>query len=233
MRVGVVMNRQRLLIGWLASVVAGVGAAYGQSPAQRISGEVVSLEGVSLQIKANDGQPMTVTLADNLRLSARSIAQPGKLVPGAYVGTTAVPRPDGTLTALEVHVFPESMRGTGEGHRPTDSAPGGTMTNATIRGIAGGERGRDDKAGGTGTMTDAPIAQLRDDVHGRRMTLAYKGGEKVVVVPDDTPIVMVEVADRSLLVPGAHVVAYVTRQPDGTLTAERLTVGKNGFTPPM
>ena len=104
--------------------------------------------------------------------------------------------------------------------------PGSTMTNATIASVGG--RG----AAARGTATNATVAEVSGAADGRALTLTYKGGEKVVVVPDNVPIVMVEPADRSLLVPGAHVVVYAAAQPDGTLVSERLTVGKNGFVPP-
>jgi hypothetical protein len=108
-----------------------------------------------------------------------------------------------------------------------DTEPGSTMTNATIASVGG--RG----AAARSTTTNATVAQVSggSDVH--TLTLAYKGGEKIVVVPENVPIVMVEPADRSLLVPGAHVIVYGARQPDGTLAADRLTVGKNGFVPPL
>jgi hypothetical protein len=167
-----------------------------------------------------------VKLAPDARLSGRSPADAAKLAPGAFVGTTAVQQPDGTLLAREVHVFPESMRGRGEGHRPMDNEPGRTMTNATITGVGGhGATQRD-------TMTNATVAGMSAASGSRTLTLAYKGGEKTVVVPEDVPIVMLEPADRSALVPGAHVIVYAAPQGDGTLATERVTVGKNGFVPP-
>ncbi len=195
---------------------------------QRIRGDVVSLDGQNLKLTTMGGETLTVRLAGNLTVGARSRADPAQIVPGAFVGTTAVPLPDGTLSALEVHVFPESMRGNNEGHRPTDVMPGSTMTNATIAAV--------DRAPGGGsesTMTNATVAKVAAADQARRMTLKYAGGAKIVVVPRETPIVMVEPGDRSMLVPGAHVVLNATRQADGTLTAERITVGKDGLVPPM
>ena len=211
------------IAAWLA--VGGV--AFAQAHTQKIAGDIVKVDGLKLEIKTAGGQAVRVKLADDFRLSARSAADATKLAPGAYVGATAVPQTDGTLLAREVHVFPEPMRGTGEGHRPMDTEPGSTMTNATIASVGG--RG----AAARNTMTNATVAQVSgaSDVH--TLTLAYKGGEKVVVVPENVPIVMVEPAERSLLVPGAHVIVYAAPEPDGTLTASRLTVGKNGFVPPL
>ena len=151
-----------------------------------------------------------------------------QIVPGAFIGTTAVARPDGMLSALEVPIFPESMRGTGEGHRPMDT-PGSTMTNATVSAVGAPKAGA---RPGT-TMTNATVAQGARGEPELRLTLTYQGGEQVVIVPANTPIVMIEPADRTLLTPGAHVVVYATRQADGTLSGERIAIGKNGFTPPM
>ena len=207
-------------------------SAGAQVPVERIVGEVVSLEGSELRLKSSDGRALNVQLASNVRFSGRSAGNAQMLVAGAYLGTTATPQADGTLRALEVHVFPESMRGTGEGHRPMDGVtPGSTMTNATVTGVAAGAGDR--SKGTTNTMTNAAVTGVASEATGLRMTLAYKGGEKIVVVPERTPITMVEEADRTLLTPGTHVIASVARQSDGTLVAERVTVGKNGFVPPL
>jgi hypothetical protein len=210
----------------LACVLTTAGAAYAQS--QKISGEVVRLEASTLQIRGSDNQVVAVKLGDNTRLSGRSPGDLDRIVPGAFIGTTAVPRTDGMLTAVEVHIFPESMRGTGEGHRPMDT-PGNTMTNATVSSVAATKAAA--KPGNT--MTNATVAQVAGGTAERQLTLTYKGGEKVVIVPPNIPIVMVEPADRSWLVPGAHVIVYATRQPDAALAADRVSIGKNGFVPPI
>jgi hypothetical protein len=209
---------------FVAALLAG--AAQAQSQQQKIAGDVVKLDGTKLEVKATSGQVVDVKVADSTRVSARVPADASKLVPGAFVGTAAVPQPDGTLLAREVHVFPEAMRGTGEGHRPMETDPGSTMTNATIASMGGHEAAKGN------TMTNATVASVTG-VTSKKMTLTYKGGEKVVVVPKDVPVVTVEPADRSALVPGAHVIVYAQTQPDGTLAAERVSVGKNGSTPPV
>jgi hypothetical protein len=221
------MNRGSTRLLLIVALLAGGEIALAQAQTQKIAGDIVRVDGLRLEVKTAGGQAVTVKLTDNFRLSVRSAADATKLAPGTYVGTTAVPQPDGTLLAREVHVFPESMRGTGEGHRAMDVAePGSTMTNATIASVGG--RG----AAARGTATNATVAEVSGASDGHTLTLVYKGGEKVVVVPENVPVVMVEPADRSLLVPGAHVVVYAAVQPDGTLATERLTVGKNGFVPP-
>lgn len=217
----------RLLVSATILMLALAAAAGAQEPALRVSGEIAAVDGSELRLKPAKGEAVTVHLAANLRMSARSAGSMELLLPGAYVGATAVPQPDGTLRATEVHVFPESMRGTGEGHRPMDAAPN-TMTNATISKV-GNDREREQPP--ASTMTNAAVTKVSSDSAERRLTLTYQGGEKVVIVPAGTPISIVESADRTLLTAGAHVVAFLVRRPDGSLQAERLTVGKNGFVP--
>ena len=127
--------------------------------------------------------------------------------PGSFIGSAAMPQADGTQRALEVHVFPESMRGTGEGHRPFDLQPQSTMTNGTVGDLVGSK--------------------------GRTLTVKYKGGEKTVIVPDDVPIVSIEPGTRALLTPGAHVIVFASKGADGSMTAISVNVGENGLTPPM
>ncbi len=220
------MRRIRPLALLLAfASLASAELSLAQATAARVRGEIVSVPGAALQIKADDGQTLSIKLSDRATVSTRSAADLTKIVPGAFLGTTAVPGPDGTLLATEVHIFPESMRGTGEGHRPTDTATGSTMTNATVSSVASGQpSGR--------TMTNATVASVGGDQE-RRMTLRYNGGEKIVAVPNGIPIVMVEAGDQAMLIPGAHVVVSGTWQNDGSLLVDRVMVGRNGFVPPL
>ncbi len=223
------MNNQRRQIVMLAAAALFVACnpVRAQSQVQRIGGDIVAISDAQMQVKSRTGETINVKLAPTLSVSARSKADLSAVAPGAFLGTTAIPQPDGTLKATEVHVFPESMRGTGEGHRPYQFTPGGTMTNATVASV-----GRAGTAGGS-TMTNATVAGVGDAAGSRTMKLTYKGGEKTVVIAPGTPIVMVESGDRSLLVPGAHIVVTATRQPDGALLAERVMVGKGGLVPPL
>jgi hypothetical protein len=188
--------------------VALASLATAQTSTERIRGDVVRLEGNILQVKTRAGDALTIKLADNFAVSAIVKRDLAAVVPGAFVGAATMPNPDGTLRALEVLVFPEAARGSGEGHYPWDLQPGSMMTNATVSDVV---------------AIDAA----------RRMTLRYKDGEKVVVVPPDAPIVTFEPGDPAMLVPGARVILGAVRQTDGTLTAARISVGKDGLVPPM
>jgi hypothetical protein len=183
--------------------------ALGQSSPTRIRGTIVGLEGNVLTV-ATAAENRRVTLADGFRVNYVVKADLAKLVAGAYVGSAAVAQPDGTLRALEVHIFPEAMRGTGEGHQPYDLGAQSTMTNGTV---------------------DA--AALVESVNGRVLTVKYKDGEKKIFVANDTPIVAYEAADAKALIPGAHVYIVAQRGPDGSLSVARVNVGKNGLVPPM
>jgi RNase P/RNase MRP subunit p29 len=199
----------RILARIIAIAALGVAlTAAAQSPTLRIRGDVVALDGNTLQVKTRAGEALTVRLTDNFGVSAIVKRDLAAVVPGTFIGTATMQRPDGTLQALEVLIFPEAMRGSGEGHYAWDLQQGSMMTNATVFDVV---------------SVDAA----------RRLTLKYKDGEKVVVVPPDAPVVTFEPGDRAMLVPGAHIMLGAAKQPDGSLTAGRVSVGKDGLVPPM
>lgn len=174
----------------------------------RVRGQVASLDGAALVIKSRTGEDVTVHLADNWVVGGVVKASMADIKPGAFIGTAAMPQSGTSLRALEVVVFPEAMRGTGEGSYDWDLKPKSSMTNANI--------------------TDAV-----DSVDGRTVTLAYKGGTKSIVIGADTPIVTFGAADKSDIKPGANVFVAAQKQADGSLVAARVAVGKDGVVPPM
>jgi hypothetical protein len=201
------MNK-RVFLALVASVSLA-GAAFAQSggtPA-RLRGKVDAVSEGAIRLTLRNGAKAEAKLPDNVRVVWLTVAQPSEVKEGSYVGTAAVPQADGTLKALEVQVFPPSMRGIGEGSRDWDLGAGSSMTNGTV-----------------GSLVAA---------NGRTMTIIYKGGEKRVVVPDDVPVVTYEPADRAALTAGANVLINGTRAADGTVTAASVSVGKNGLVPPM
>ena len=196
----------KLLAATLALLCA-LAAAQTPPPTQRLRGVVQSFDGTTLVLNERNGTVVSLVLADNFSVNEVVPIEATAIVPGSFIGTAAVAGPDGSLSALEVLVFPEAARGTGEGHGPWDLQPGSTMTNATV-------------------------AQLVATPQGRSMTLKYKDGEKTVVVPDGVPIVTFKPGDRALLVSGAKVVVFAQVR-DGKPTAMRALAGRNGFAPPM
>ncbi len=195
-----------------ALLIAAVSAAaIAQAPANppvRIRGTVEKIDGTNLTIKANNGQSMNVKLADNYVVMGVAKARLADVASGKFIGTTTVGERDGALVALEVHIFPENMRGTGEGHYDWDLRPDSKMTNANV----------------------ANVVTMGKD---RVLTVQYKGGEKKVLVPENAVIVSFTPTERSELKPGAKVFTVTQRQPDGNLTAARVNVGLKGQVPPM
>ena len=199
----------RTLAALLIAAVSAVAVA--QAPANppvRIRGTVEKIEGTNLTIKTNDGRSVDVKLADNYTVIGISKASPADLASGKFIGTTTLGERDGALVALEVHIFPEAMRGTGEGHYDWDLRPASKMTNANV----------------------ANVTSMGKD---RVLTVQYKGGEKKVLVPESAAIVSFAPTERSELKPGAKVFVIAQRQPDGSLTAGRVNVGLRGQVPPM
>jgi hypothetical protein len=200
----------------LSSVLAATGLAFILSTAganaqgtARVRGLIERIDGPIYVVKTRDGAELKVALADNAQVTAVVKASLADIKQDSFVGVTAIPQTDGSQRAIEVHIFPEAMRGTGEGHRPWDLAPNSTMTNANVEHAVTG-------------------------VDGRTLTLKYKEGEKKVVVPGEAAIVTFVPGDRSDLKPGAKIfIAAASRQPDGTLSAARINYGKDGVTPPM
>ncbi|HET7752389.1 MAG TPA: hypothetical protein VFK85_00650 [Anaeromyxobacteraceae bacterium] len=214
----------------IAAVAAALtfgGVAVAQQPPaeEHVRGDVASVSGDSVEVKTRSGETAKFSLTDKTKVSVATKADLGRIDKNAYIGTTAVPQPDGSLRAVEIHIFAEPMRGSGEGHRPWDLQAGSTMTNATVSGM--------DKSGGSqSTMTNATVKDVAKGGGGMKLALRYKDGEKTVVVPAGIPVVQLEPADRSRLTPGAHVFAAVKRGEDGARVADRIFVGKD-VVPPM
>lgn len=198
------------ILAALAAALLAAGAALAQQgpPPTKLRGTIDSLDGQVLHLTSRTGEKLAVTLAPDYKVTGLIVAPLTDIKPGSFIGTTAVPKPDGSLKALEVHVFPESMRGAGEGHYPWDvGGKNSTMTNGTIGTVEGSKD--------------------------RTITVKYASGEKKVEVPDDVPVVTFEPADPSLLKAGAPVMIFAMKGADGTLSAGGVTVGENGVIPPM
>ena len=185
-----------------------VSAAWGQDTV-RVRGAIERVEGSAYVVKSRDGAELKVVPADNALVVAIVKATLADIKPGSFVGVTGMPQADGSQRAIEVHIFPEAMRGTGEGHYAWDLRPQSTMTNANVEQAVAG-------------------------VDGQTLTLKYKDGEKKIVVTPDTAIVTYTPGDKSELKPGVKIfIAAAKKQPDGTLQAPRVNYGKDGLTPPM
>ena len=191
------------------ALVAAIAVSCATATAQtvRIKGTIEKADGNVLMLKTSAG-PAKVTLTNDARIVAVVKASMADIKEGTFLGSAAMPQADGSQKALEVHIFPEQMRGTGEGHRPYDPVPNSTMTNGSASGA---------------TVTG---------VDGHTMIVKYKGGEKKIVVPPNVPILRYEIGSHADLVPGAaFTVTAATKKPDGSLEANRINVGRAGVVP--
>lgn len=197
----------------LAATVALAGLPAAADSPVHLRGEVDAVSGTSFELTPFGGRQTEVAVTSATRFASLKAAQLSDIKQGMFVGTAALPQPDGSLKALEIHIFPESMRGTGEGYRPFPQVKQGTMTNATVTNIVGS----------SGTTSDG----------GRTLTLTYKDGHQTVVVPPDAPIVLLGPGDASMLTPHTKVSVTATKDAAGKLTATRLLIGLDGATPPI
>jgi len=187
---------------------AATPAAQPQTPPTRVRGKIEKLDGSVLTVKTREGNTTQINLPDNFGVIGVEKAKLSDIKQDKFVGIAAKSKKDGTLEALEVLIFPDNMKGFGEGHYPWDLQPESTMTNATV-------------------------ASTVKDVNGQMLTLKYKDGEKKISVPKKAPIVTFVQADKSAIKPGAGVFINAQKQADGTLTAPRVAVGLKGVQPPM
>jgi hypothetical protein len=206
LRVAIRLTRWVLLLGLSFTAFAPV--AFAQAvPTVRLRATIEGVSASDITVVTRGGDKVTLKLADPV-LVAWIVPTPlDAIQPNSFVGVTAVPGGNGALNALEVHVFPEAMRGSGEGHRPWDLVPDSTMTNGTVGNV---------------------IVS-----NGRILTVGYKGGEQKIFVPEKAPVVTYQPANRDALIKGAHVIVVATEAPDGSRTAVRISVGKDGLIPPM
>jgi hypothetical protein len=174
----------------------------------RARGTIESVDGDLITVKSRTGEDIKLHMTDDIKVVGIIKISMADIKVGSFIGATTVPGPDGKQNAVEVHVFPEAMRGTGEGSRPYDLKPNSTMTNATVE-------------------------QSVESNDGHSLMVKYKDGEKKVEVSPDTPVVTYVPADKSDLKPGAKVIAFMKERPDGSFETNRVSVGRDGLTPPM
>src|ERR1700742_1539998 len=174
----------------------------------RVRGAIEAVDGDTLTVKSRSGEDVKLHMTGDIRIVGITKIPLSDIKVGSFIGTTTVPGADGLPTAVEVHVFPENMRGTGEGSRPYDLKPNSTMTNATVfETVAGND--------------------------GHTLLVKYKDGEKKVLVTPETPVVTYVPAAKSDLKAGAKVIAFMKQLPDGSFETNRVSVGRDGLTPPM
>lgn len=201
------MARPVFIPGTIALMLAAAVPALAQDTV-RVRGAIERVEGDTYVVKTRAGAEVKVKLPDNVMVVALIKASLTDIKQGSYVGVAGMPQADGSQKALEVHIFPEAMRGTGDGHRGWDLQPSSTMTNGAVE-------------------------QTAASSDGQTLTLKYKDGEKKILVGKDTPIVIYTQGEKSELKAGVPIfISAATKQADGTLTTPRVNVGR-GVAPPM
>jgi hypothetical protein len=204
------------LIGAVCAVAMVSASVSAQDKPVRVRGTIDQIEGTMMTVKSREGDTLRIKLADDGSVIALEKASLADIKPNSYVGSTAMPHGDGTWKAVEVHIFPEAMRGTGEGDRSYDYRPQSTMTNGTVSNVG------KSTVGGTVSSEE-----------GSTITLSYKDGSKKIELTPETVIVSYLPGSREELKPGARIyIPAATRQADGTLMTARINVGR-GIAPPM
>ena len=194
-----------------AAVVAAsvLSAIAQQAPTPtRVRGAIEGVDGDVLTVKSRSGEDVKLHMTADMKVVGIVKIALADIKLGSFIGTTTVPGPDGQQNAVEVHVFPEDMRGTGEGSRPYDLRPNSTMTNATV-------------------------AQQVAANDGQTLMIKYKDGEKKVTVGPETPVVTYVPGEKADLKAGAKIIAFIKQLPDGSFETNRISVGRDGLTPPM
>lgn len=204
-------NRFALIVILALSLLTSIGHIQAQivSTPLRIRATIEKVNGSNITVKEKNGEVFNISINEITNISECLPITIEEIKAGSFIGSGAMPQIDGTLKAVEVLVFPESMRGTGEGHRAWDVLPQSTMTNATVAEVSVGS---------------GPI--------GRTLKLKYKDGEKILLIPKDAPIVTFTPGDKSLLVVGAKLIVNL-QEIEGKYIATRIIAGRNGFQPPM
>jgi hypothetical protein len=202
---------RRVLCALGLALLSATSASLAQQPAAvRVRGTIEAVDGAMLTVRSRDNQTFyKIKVADNAVVRGLVRASPAEIKDNTFIGVSGLPQPDGSQKALEIHIFPEPMRGTGEGHQSWDLVPNSTMTNAAV-------------------------AQIVKAIDGHEITVKYKGGEKKIVLLPQTRIVTFVPGDRSELRPGVKIfIAAARKKEDGTLEADSIAAGRDGLPPPM
>jgi ABC-type enterochelin transport system substrate-binding protein len=218
------MMRKIIYVLGAAAFVLTAAASFAQQPQTvRVRGTIEAADGPLLTVKTREGDTVKVKVADDIKIVAIVKASLSDIKPGSFVGSAAMPEENGHWKAVEVHIFPESMRGTGEGDRPFDYKPKSTMTNGTVAPTPSAKS----------AMTNGTVGSAESQAGATTLTINYKDGEKKIDVTPDTPIVTYVPGTKDELKAGAKIyITAATKDADGTLTTPRINVGR-GLAPPM
>jgi hypothetical protein len=220
----------------LAATMAFVVPAMAAAQSERIRGTIESADQNSITVQTLQGDKIKVSLTDATKYVTVVKSSLSQVAKGSFIGTATKGSGD-FLVALEVVIFPPSLRGTGEGHYGWDELPDTTMagggsvsssmTNGTVESAPSGAA-----TGVNTTMTNGDIQSVSEQGGAKRITVTYNGGKQTILVPPTAPIVAFQPADYSAVMTGAHV--FIRASEDGgKTTADFVAVGKDGLAPPM
>ena len=200
-----VASRMLTSVVFVAALAASLAWAQ-QAQTVRLRGTIARVDGSTLLVKTDEAGDVTVRLPDNVTVFGIVKATLEDVKPGAFIGVGAMPQPDGSQKAIQVMIFSELQRGTGEGHRPWDR-PGTTMTNATV---------------------ETTVAS----VDGQVVTVKYKDGEQKILIAPEAVLRAYVVGSRDELKMGTRIaISRAQKKPDGTYEADRVNVGRDGLVP--
>jgi hypothetical protein len=178
-----------------------------------LRGTVANVSATQIVLKSDTGT-VTVALAQPFHLYVRAPSDLSKVKESSFIGVTTVKQPDGSERATEIHVFPEELRGVGEGSRmmaPNTSAAASRMTNGNVS---------------ASRMTNGAVSQSRmsngsvSSTNGSSLVVQYAGGSQNVTVPPNTPVTELKLASKSIAA-GDQVAVLATKAPDGSLTSDK------------
>lgn len=202
------MTLKHAIVICLALTVAAPAFAQDAAP-KRVRGTIASVDGATLKIKPATGDVITLHLTDGAKVVVAAKGSLADVKTGSYVGIANQVSPDGKQDAVEVHIFPETMRGTGDGQRPWDLGKSSKMTNGAV---------------GSKVMA----------VDGQNLEITYKGGTSTIQVRPNTQVMLFGPGTASDLLTGAHVFVREAKPgTDGVLQAGSIVVGKDGLAPAL
>jgi len=226
------MQVSKLSLLAIASTVAVATSSWAATP-QRLRGTVESVNSNSLTIKTTDGQDVNVALDTGTKYAALTKATLKDVTKGTYIGTATKGTSD---VALEVVIFPPSMRGTGDGHYAWDKITDTTASSAkrTKSAMTNGSVGNVSSAApkAKSAMTNGNVDAASTTAGSKKITVTFQGGKQEITIPATAPIVAIKPSDASIVKQGAHVFIKASAE-DGKVTAQSVAVGENGLTPPM
>ncbi len=194
------------------AVLAATPVLAQSAPGPTVRGAIAAMDGPMLTVTTRAGSTVKVKLAEATTVTGLVRTTLSAIPTDAYVGVAAIPQagaPAGAPErAVSIHVFPPAQRGAGEGTRPYDVAPNSSMTNGAL-------------------------SQKLVEKDGQLLTIAFKGGEKQVLVTPETSLVSFEPGTRAELKPGAQVLMRTTVGADGMAEAARVLVGRDGVVPAL